>query len=321
MRASAAAFVRYAVTLIVVVTLIFLLPRIVPGDPLSVLQGEGAPPSPEVRTRLLAEHGLDRPLVEQYGRFLVRLSRGDLGTSVSKGPVRSLIGDSLPWTLLLVGTSMAAAAALSFRAGISSAWQRFRRGRRKLLVAMIGVDSVPDYVVAPVVLIVFATALPLFPLAGGQTPFAVYGSPVEAVGDVALHLFLPATALTVSLLGAKFLVVRASAVSALGSDYMVLARAKGLSERLLKRRHLGRNALLPFLAMLAAELGLAVRGAVIVEFVFSYPGIAGLILPAARDLDYPVLEACFLVLSGLVLTGNLVVDVVSRLLDPRFAAP
>ncbi len=135
------------------------------------------------------------------------------------------------------------------------------------------------------------------------------------------HLLLPATALALSLLGAKFLVVRASISSALGSDYMVLARAKGLPERLLRDRHAGRNALLPFLALLAAEFVLAVRGAVVVESVFSYPGIAGLILPAARNLDYPVLEACFLVLSGIVLTGNLVVDVVSRLLDPRVAAP
>ncbi len=304
-----------------VVTALFLLPRALPGDPLAVLQGEGVPPSPEVRQRLLAEHGLDRPLAEQYGRYVARLARGDLGTSVSLGQVNPLMADRLPWTLLLTGTSILVAAMLSFRAGIASAWHRGRRGHRKLMVTITSLAAVPDYAVAPVVLILAAVALPMLPLAGGQTPFAVYSSPLAAAGDIVVHLLLPAAALTLSLLGSKFLVVRASAASALGADYMVLARAKGLPERLLRHRHTGRNVLLPLLAMVAAEFGLAVRGAVVVEFVFSYPGIAGLLLPAAQNLDYPVLEACFLVLALVVLTANLVVDVVSGLLDPRVGAP
>jgi peptide/nickel transport system permease protein len=185
---------------------------------------------------------------------------------------------------------------------------------------MTGLSALPAYVLAPVLLILFVGVLPLFPVAGAQTPFAVYSSPLAAVGDVVLHLFLPATALTLSLIGSKFLVVRASAASALGADYMVLARAKGIPERLLKHRHVGRNALLPFLAILAAQFGFAVRGSVVIELIFSYPGIAGLLLPAAQNLDYPVLEASFLVFAVVVLTANLVVDVVSRLLDPRVSA-
>ncbi len=316
LRIGLAAFARYAVTLFVVVTFIFFVPRALPGDPLDVLQGEGLAPSPEVRARLLAEHGLDRPLIEQYGRYLARIARGDFGTSVSLGPVSPLLADRLPWTLLLLGTSVLLSAVLSLRAGIASAWDGGRRGHRKLLVAITGLDAVPDYALAPLILIMFAGVIPLFPPAGGQTPFAVHSSPLAAVGDLAVHLALPAAALTLSLMAAKFLVVRASVTAALGADFMVLARAKGLPERGLKRRHAGRNALLPFLAVLAGEFGLAVRGVVVVEAVFAYPGIAGLMLPAAQNLDYPVMEGCFLVLAVLALTANMVVDVASRRLDP-----
>lgn len=319
-RSLLASLARYLVTLFVVVTLIFLLPRTLPGDPLEVLVGEGAPLAPEVRARLAAEYGLDQPLVEQYRHYLARLARGDLGTSITAGPVRALIGAHLPWTLLLMGTSVLLAAVISFRAGIASAWSRGRRGHNRLMVLMTGLEAVPEYALAPVILILFAAVIPLFPSSGARTPFATYSNPLASIGDVVVHLVLPVTALTISLMGAKFLVVRSTAASALGDDYMLLARAKGLPERLLRYRHAGRNALLPFITVVAAELGLAVRGAVVVETVFAYPGMAGLILPSAQSLDYPLLEGCFLVLAVLVLTANLIVEMVYGFLDPRVGA-
>ncbi len=191
LRAASAAFGRYAVTLLVVATAVFLLPRTLPGDPLAVLQGEGLAPSPEVRASLMAEHGLDRPLIEQYGRYLARLARGDFGTSVSLGPVGPLIADRLPWTVLLIGTSVVVASLVSFRAGIASAWHRGERGHRTLLLAMTGLNAVPAYVFAPVLLILFVGVLPLFPSAGARTPFAVYSTPLATVGDVVVHLVLP----------------------------------------------------------------------------------------------------------------------------------
>lgn len=318
-RSLVASLARYLVTLLLVVTLIFALPRTLPGDPLAVLLGQDAAVSPEIRARFLADYGLDRPLVEQYFAYLARILRGDLGFSLSGGPVTPLIARHLPWTLLLLGTSLAVSAFVSFRAGVVSAWHRGRRGRNKLLIFMTSVEAVPEYVLAPVFLIVFALIIPLFPLSGATTSFASYGNPAMAVGDIAWHLVLPAAALTLSLVGAKFLLVRSTVASALGEDYMVLARAEGLSQAV-QRRHAGRNALLPFLTLIAAELGLAVRGAVVVETVFGYPGMASLILPSAQNLDYALLEGCFLVLAAFVLTANLLVDIAYGILDPRVGA-
>ena len=186
---------------------------------------------------------------------------------------------------------------------------------------MTGLRALPPYVIAALLLVGLAVLVPLFPLSGARTPFASYASPVSSVGDVLGHLVLPASALTLSLLSTRFLLVRNTMVAALGQDYMVLARAKGLSERLLKYRHGGRNALLPFVAAVGVEMGFAVGFAIFVESVFAYPGMGTLILRAVETRDYPVLEAAFLVLGAVVLVSNLVADLVAARLDPRVAAP
>jgi peptide/nickel transport system permease protein len=180
-------------------------------------------------------------------------------------------------------------------------------------------QAIPEYALAAVLLIAFAVVLPIFPLAGARTPFADHGT-IAGVLDVAKHLVLPAGALTLSLLGTKFLFVRNTMMSALGADYMVLARAKGLPDRLLKYRHAGRNALLPFLTLVGIQVGYAVGGAVFIESVFAYPGMGSLILDAVEARDYPVLEATFLVLAVVVLAVNLALELVYARVDPRVGA-
>ncbi|HET9772618.1 MAG TPA: ABC transporter permease, partial [Acidimicrobiia bacterium] len=191
---------------------------------------------------------------------------------------------------------------------------------RSLMTGMTVAQAVPEYAMAAVLLITFAVVLPTgLPLAGARTPFADHGT-IGGVLDVARHLVLPASALTLSLLGTKFLLVRNTMISTLGADYMVLARAKGLPDRLLKYRHAGRNALLPFLTVVGIQAGYAVGGAVFVESVFAYPGMGTLILRAVEARDYPVLEATFLVLALVVLAVNLGLELVYARVDPRVGA-
>ena len=314
----------YLLTLVAVVTVVFALPRAMPGDPLTALQDPDNNvfiTDPEVRSRLLAYYGLDEPLPEQYVDYLASLAGGDLGWSISRNaPVTTLIAAHLPWTLLLVGSALALASIFSFVAGVTSAWHRGRRRDRAVIVAMEGIRAVPEYAMASLLLISFAVLLPVFPLAGGRTPFATYSSPLAEGADIAAHLALPLAALTLSLLGSKFLLVRNTVISSLGADYMVAARAKGLPERLLKYRHAGRNALLPFLTVVGIQAGFAVGGAVFVEAVFAYPGMGTLILQAVEARDYPVLEATFLVLAVVVLAVNLGLELVYARLDPRVGA-
>lgn len=315
----------YGVTLWAVVTLVFLLPRLLPGDP---LQGLDDPDSgafvydAQTRARVAAYYGLDRPLVDQYGSYLSGLVRGDLGWSIAQNsPVSTLIARRLPWTLLLMGSALALSSAISFLAGVAAAWRRGGVVDRALIVTLSTSRAIPEYALASVMLVCFAVLLPWFPQSGAQTPFARYPSMYAAVSDVVRHLALPLAALTVGLAANNFLVVRNTVVSTLGEDYMLLARAKGLPPRLLKYRHAGRNALLPFLTALGGETARLAAGAVLfVEFVFAYPGMGTLASSAVTARDYPVLQGTFVVLALVVLVANLVVELAYRAVDPRVAS-
>jgi peptide/nickel transport system permease protein len=314
----------YGITLLAVVTFVFFLPRLMPGDPLAALEDPASSSyvtNPEARERVLAYYGLDRPLPVQYVDYLRGIATGDLGWSIARNaPVGSLVRQHLPWTLLLTGLALALASFLSFLAGISAAWRRGGATDRGAILVLTVLRATPEYAIAAALLVGFAILLPVFPLYGARTAFATHASFLAMVGDIAAHLVLPLTALTLSLIGSKFLLVRNTVLSALGEDYMVLARAKGLPTRLLKYRHAGRNALLPFLTILGVQAGFAVGGAIFVEAVFAYPGMGTLILRAVEARDYPVLEAAFLTLAVAMLLANLAVDLLYRRLDPRVAA-
>ncbi len=313
----------YALTMVAVTLVVFALPRAMPGDPLSALEDPDNNlylSDPVVRERLRSYYGLDQPLGEQFVHYIGGLARGDLGFSIArKAPVSGLIRAHLPWTLLLMGVSLGLASVLSFMAGVAATWRRGGAGDHWLMVGMTAARAVPEYALAAVLLIVFAVVLPIFPLAGARTPFNEFGR-VEGLLDVGRHLVLPASALTLSLLGTKLLLVRNTMISTLGQDYMLLARAKGLPDRLQKYRHAGRNALLPFLTIVGIQTGFAVGGSVFVETVFAYPGMGTLILRAVEARDYPVLEATFLVLAFVVLAVNLLLELVYARVDPRVGA-
>lgn len=313
----------YAVTIWAVVTIVFLLPRAIPGDPLQHLDDPNSGTFVEdsrSRDLAMAYYGLDRPLLSQYGSYVSGLVDGDLGWSISqKTPVSTLIGRRLPWTLLLVGTSMLLASAISFIAGVTAAWRRGSVTDKALIVSLAGTRAVPEYAIASALLILFAVTWPILPMAGGQTAFARYPSSWEAAKDIFNHLVLPMSALTLGLAANEFLIVRNSAISTLGEDYMQLARAKGLPRRLLKYRHSGRNVLLPFLTALGVQVGFAVSNSLFVEKVFAYPGIGTLVDSAVTARDYPLLQGVFVMLALVVIIANFLVDLAYKWVDPRVA--
>ncbi len=311
----------YLVTLWAVATVNFFLPRLLPGDPLAALldpQNSDYVFDPETRAALAAYYGLDRPVLEQYVRYLWGIVTGDLGQSIRLNlPVAQLIAGRLPWTLLLTGTALLLSSAIGLIAAVESAWRRGSWADRLLAAGCLVVSNVPIYFLGTGLLIIFAARLHWFPLAGGRTPFARYDSFLAAMRDIGRHLVLPALTLTLSLLGAKFLLVRNSVVSILGEDFMLVARAKGLPEGWLKWSHALRNALLPFVAHLAAHAGMAVTGALFIETLFNYPGMGRLIFDSVGARDYPVIQGVFLVVSAVVLTANLLADLLNACLDPR----
>jgi len=312
--------VPYVVTVFVLVTLNFMLPRAMPGNPVEAQLSVGSPTfvyDDKARAELSAYYGLDRPVVNQYGRYLSDLAHGDLGVSISTHtPVSKLIRAKLPWTLLLAFTSVAIATLLGFLAGVHAGWRRQRRSDTSLVTAFVVSQNIPSYILASMALLVFAVQLHWFPLGGERTPFASYGT-LESLADIGRHLLLPALVVASEIAAFQFLLTRGSVVSQLGADYLVLGRVKGLKERRIKYRHAARNAMLPVVGNTAVQLGLSITVMVFVERVFAYPGIGGLLYQSIGARDYPVIQGGFLVVTLLVLTLNLGADILYRRLDPR----
>ncbi len=316
--------VAYAVTVFVLVSVNFLLPRALPGDPISALVDTGAPTHIQddaLRGQLEEHYGLDRPALEQYGHYLAGLAGGDLGVSIRyNAPVADLLGERLPWTLLLVLTSISLAVGVGWLAGIHSGWRRGRPVDRGLVTLFLAFHSFPVFFVGSIALFVLSVKLGWFPLAGARTPFLEDATLLARVTDVGYHLVLPASVLAASFVTSQYLSMRASMVGQLGDDHLLLARAKGLPERWVKYRYAARNALLPVVTLSAVHVGFAVTYSIIVETVFAYQGVGRLTFEAVAFRDYPVLQGSFLVLSLVVVTANFAADALYARLDPRTRA-
>jgi peptide/nickel transport system permease protein len=202
---------------------------------------------------------------------------------------------------------------------VLSGWRRGRPLDRGLLGLFLVIDTFPVFFVASAAAYVLAVKLGWFPLSGARTPFAESYGPLHEAADVAHHLALPAAVLALQFLTYQFLVMRSSMLAELGSDYLLLGRAKGLGDRVLKYRYAARNALLPSVTVAGLQLGFAITAAIFVESVFAYPGLGRLMFDAVADRDYPMMQGCFLVLTLLVVTANFLADLLYRRLDPRVA--
>lgn len=312
--------VRYSFTFLLILSLNFALPRMMPGDPIVNLLGEEALHNdPRMIERLRAEHGLDRPLHIQYIGYLRSLARMELGYSIHKNlSVAELMENSLLWTLLLVFPSVVIGSILALLFGSLAGFKNNSRTDFRLTALALLFYTCPPFLLAMLILSIFAFHLGLFPL-GNLTSGGRLG--LDYVLDVAWHLFLPVAAL--SLLGAsyKFLVVRNSVTQIFDEQFIVAARAKGLTERCILLRHVIRNVLPPFISMVALSFGFMVSGALVVEIVFSLNGMGTLIYDAVVARDYPIMQGSFLVLTIFVLAANFAADMLYGVADPRIGGP
>lgn len=309
---------QYALVLLFAITLNFLLPRMMPGSPLVFLVGEDVGfLTAEQRAQLLQSVGLDQPVWVQYLRYLGNLARGDLGHSIQKGrPILDIIGERLPWTLLLVGLSLVFATLLGIAWGAASAWRRGGRLDLGSLGLCMVFESVPSFWLGMIFIALFAAKLRWFPIFGAQTPGAGLSSWALA-SDVARHLILPLATLTLITIPGNFLIMRYSMLTVLGEQYIATARAKGVVEHAVMRRHAMRNALLPVATVFMLNLGFVVSGATVVETVFSYPGVGRLLYEAVLNRDYPVIQATFFIITISVIAANVLADLIYPLIDPR----
>ncbi|MBK6843690.1 MAG: ABC transporter permease [Gemmatimonadetes bacterium] len=304
--------------LFTVATVTFALIHAAPGEPFAA-QLEDARFTPEMSATLRRQYGLDAPLTTQYARFLTQLVRGDLGNSLSQHrPVREILAQALPRTLVLMSAALAAGFALGV---VTGAAQAARAGTRLDRVAgriSVALSALPDFWLALALMLVFAMRLRWFPVSGmfDQTMHE-YMSPMGKLRDVAWHLVLPATTLALIIGAVVARHQRQALVDILPEDFVRSARAKGVRERTVVMRHALRNALLPTITLLGLALPALVGGAVIIENIFGWPGMGRVALDAIAARDYPVVLGTTMVGSLLVVLGSLFADLLSAVVDPR----
>ena len=298
----------------------FFLFRVLPGDPAKNLTRNRLVPAEQVQA-LRESFGLGKPLPQQFAGYVRDTLRGDLGISYKfRRPVSDVIAERIWPTVLLLGLSTVLSTIIGLFIGIRGAWRRGSAFDRGSLAVSLALYAMPEFWLGILLLIAFGVGvgpLPgLFPTGGLSTPGTDMTS-LAGVLDVARHLFLPCLTLTLAYLAEYALVMRSSLLDELGEDYLVTARAKGLRDALVLRRHAVPNALLPTTTLIFLNLGFVVSGAITIETVFSWPGLGLLSYEALRTPDYPVLQGVFLLFSAAVIVANVLADLLYPYLDPR----
>lgn len=313
--------VQAFLTLLAVIVFNFFLFRILPADPVALLtRGAGAQLSPEEQAEVRASYGLDEPLFPgQFLDFMGDTLRLDFGVSWILRPgeeVVSVFFDALWPTVILVGLSTLFSMIIGVILGVYSGW---RRGG-KLDMSSMGFSlvfySMPEFWLGMLLILLFSTTLGWFP-ASGRTSVGSDLTGMAHLADVANHLFLPLLTLTLAFIGEFYLVMRSSLLDVLGEDYITTARAKGVREKWVLRRHAVRNALLPTITLVALSFGFVLGGAITVEYVFGYQGLGLLTFNALSARDYPLLQGVFLFASAAVIVMNLIADLIYGYFDPR----
>lgn len=323
---STAAYLRYAagklagaaVSLFAVLVTSFFLFRLIPGDPVKQMTG-GRQVSTGQIAAMRKEFGLDLPVWQQFTEYCGKALTGDFGTSYQfRAPVMEKITEALPATLLLTGTAFVIYTVIGIRLGARSAWRNGSAGDRFHTAFALTLYSVPSFWLGLLLIVTLSVGVGpipgMFPTggmeSGGESGFAY-------ALDVAHHMALPVVTLVAVEYARTLLVMRSSLLDEMGGDYLTTARAKGLRDDLVRRRHAVPNAMLPTMTLLFVNLGNTVAGAILVETVFSWPGLGGLFYQALSVPDLPLVQALFFVFAAAVILMNTLADVIYPLLDPR----
>lgn len=293
----------------IVITIVFALLRLTPGDPAAVIAGDMA--SPETISQIRTELGIDRPLYVQYGAWVADVVRGRLGNSIqSKKPVVDLIAARLEPTFVLAIAAITLTVLIAVPLGALAAWYRGRWIDKFVLALSIGGFSIPAYVTGYILVLTLAIWADLFPSQGYVSPFQ---QPILALR----HLFLPALTLSLVFVALIARVTRSSILEILNEDFVRTARAKGASDRRILWRHALPNAAIPIVTVIGVGIAMLISGVVVTESVFNIPGIGLLTIDAILARDYPVVQGLILFFALVFILINLLIDIVYVIVDPR----
>ena len=321
--------VIFFATIFISVTVVFVVPRLVPGDPLGAIfsrlsqMGGASSMSEELVAEYRQRFGLDQSLWEQYFSYLREVFQGNLGYSIASFPtqVSTLLGSAIPWTVGLLTVTTLVSWLLGSLLGALVGWSGRRSPILQGLVPLaLILYTTPYYILAIILVYLFTFIWPIFPLSGAYTPGTQAELSITFIKDVLWHGALPALSIILVSLGWWFLSMRSLIISEKGQDYILWAEAKGLPRRRIFWNYAFRNALLPQTTGLALSLGHIVGGALITETIFAYPGLGYLIYNAIQGLDFPVIQGSILLLIVSVAAINFALDLTYPLIDPRIRA-
>lgn len=308
MRYVASRVVLAIPTLLIASALVFLLLRFIPGDPAQLMLGDVDDVA--ALDRIRAALALDQPIWRQYLAWLGRAVQGDLGVSiVQQRPVAEILGPAFGVTASVVVPAVALAACMAIAAGALAAWKHNRPADVAVMMLATMFLSIPSFWLGLLLLLVFGVMLDLVPIIG-------YVSPLDDFGEGISYLVLPITALALIEAGVLVRMVRASMLEVMALEYVTHARAKGLSDWAVMRRHVLRNAMAPTWTMIGLALGSLLGGAVVIETVFTLPGLGRLLVESIFARDYPVIQGCLLLISGTYVVVNLLIELTYPLIDP-----
>ncbi|MCU4181837.1 ABC transporter permease [Bosea sp. BH3] len=301
-----------------IVAVNFILLKLIPGDLADVIAGEGGSATPEYVAMLKQQFGLDQPDYVQFYRYLVSMLSLNLGYSFRYNmSVLTLIWDRLPATLLLLLTSIGIALALGVVAGVTASRKRGGIVDQGVTLFSSLIFAMPTFWVGLLAIVLFSVHLRWLPVGGMTTTGAIHPGPFALLGDIARHLVLPATTLALSYVALYARMTRSAMLEVQDLDYVRTARAKGVPQRLVVFRHALRNAILPIVTLTGLQLGSILGGSIVIETVYSWPGLGRLAFEAVGARDVNLLLGLFFFSSVLVILMNLVVDLVYAALDPR----
>ena len=313
----------YVVAAWVALTINFFIPRLMPGNAVESIMAKFPNLQPSAYRAIEAMLGVGHPgsIWHQYVSYLDDIFHLNFGTSVSEYPaqVSTLLAETLPWTIILVGTATVIAFGVGTALGIAAGW-RHGGGLDRVLPGLMFLQAIPYFFFALILLELFAVKIHVFPIGEGYGEGLVPGWHWDFISSAVYHSLLPALTIVLTSIAGWMLTMRNVMITTIGEDYVVAAQAKGLPNRRVILAYAARNAILPQLQGFGLAVGFVVSGALIMEIVFSYPGIGLLLVNSVTSNDYPLMQAIFLVITFAVLLANLIVDLVIVLVDPRARA-
>jgi len=311
--------VNSVITLFLVIIVNFVLFRMMPGNPVNVMVPSDPRIPSEYKEKIIAEYGLNDPMYVQFVRYIGDALSFDFGNSFSNinTPAMQIVLENLKWTLLLAGSSSVLMIIIGVTIGVLSAWKRGGLFDTGSLTFSLFFYAMPTFWFAMMLVVFFSMEWKVFPPDSALSYGTKFAFSVHSIVDLLRHLVLPVISLTLGTIAEFVLIMRSSLVDVMTEEYIVTARAKGLSEMQVLRGHAVPNAMMPMVALIAITLAFVVGGVFQTEYVFNYPGIGWLTIEATYSLDYPILQAAFFLIAVVVIIANLIADITLIYIDPR----